>query len=73
MHGNDHTRLVASSNVYRVAATLPSEFETQAFGNSGCLLGGDSGQFGAQAVTSTGLIKISSSGIGNPSSTRVSR
>jgi hypothetical protein len=72
VHGDDHTCLVGPANLDRVSSALPAEFKTESLGDAHHVLRGGHRQLGSHAGISMGLMRMSSSGTGRPSSTRVS-
>ncbi len=72
MHWDHDARSIPRTHVNSMAASLAAQFKTETLGDAGCFFARDNRQFRAQAEISMGLIRISSSGTGSPSSRRVS-
>src|SRR5690242_19878143 len=70
MHRNYHPRLVACTHVDSVASALTPKHEAQFQGDTNEVLCGGSRKLRRHTGISIGLIRMSSVGIGRPSSTR---
>src|SRR6266571_560313 len=72
MHRDHDTRLIALPYINGVTATLTPEQEAQSFGNTNQVLRCGCRQLRRHTGISIGFMKMSSAGIGKPSSTRLS-
>ncbi len=72
MHGNYNATLVFGPDIYGMAAALTAKFKAQLFDDTDKLPRFDRGQLFGHAEISIGLIRMSSVGIGRPSSMSVS-
>src|SRR6266567_4607134 len=72
MHRNYNPCLVALPYINRMAASLAPKHEAQSLGDAHKIFRCGRGQLRCHAGISIGLIKMSSVGMGNPSSTRLS-
>ena len=72
VHRDDHARLIAGPDIDGMAAALAAERKSQKLCNTNQIPWLLLQQFRSHTVISIGLIKMSSAGMGKPSSVKVS-